>query len=158
MHLSDKSFKTIPYLASKHKWDGAVGACYFTVAQHWRKAIQVFDAGRHSVPGHFNPSAIEVPAKCFHELCPLPALDMHPHLSARSVETATWCLHPVSPCQLSPPLFRPISSLDLTQLNRPDRLKRSGRKLYLRELWRSHAACRDQGVLRWEKEEEQEEG
>lgn len=114
MHLSDKSFKTIPYLASKHKWDGAVGACYFTVAQHWRKAIQVFDAGRHSVPGHFNPSAIEVPANCFHELCPLPALDVHPHLSARSAEAATWCLHPASPCQLSPLLYL-FAWLDSTQ-------------------------------------------
>ncbi len=72
-----------------------------------------------SAPGHFNPSAIEVPANCFHERWPLPALDEHPHLSARSVaggaEAATWCLHPASPCQLSPPLFRPLSSLDSTR-------------------------------------------
>ncbi|KAL1272827.1 hypothetical protein QQF64_028689 [Cirrhinus molitorella] len=33
-----------------------------------------------SAPGHFNPSAIEVPANCFHERWPLPALDVRPHL------------------------------------------------------------------------------
>lgn len=37
------------YLASEHKRDGAVGACYFAVAQHWRNTIQVLDAGRHAL-------------------------------------------------------------------------------------------------------------
>lgn len=36
-----------------------------------------------SALGHFNPSAVEVPADSFHECCPLPALDVHPHLCGR---------------------------------------------------------------------------
>lgn len=76
-----------PYLASEHERDGAVGACYLAVTQHWRNAIQVLDAGRHARrtrAGYIDRSAIEqVPGVCFLTRCPLTDPGTHPHLSAQ---------------------------------------------------------------------------
>lgn len=141
---------SIPYLASKHKWDGAVGACYFTVAQHWGKAIQAFDAGRHSLCaralqsisdwGAGQPLPRALPAAC----------SWRAPSFLSSVRGRRRCDAFIQQALVNwVPTPRLIFTLDSIWSAR-----RSERVLYLRELWESHAAYRDRGVLQWEEEEE----
>lgn len=68
-------------------------------------------------PGHFNPSVIEVPANRFQERCPLPALDVHPHFSARSVAGGDVMPSSSKPLSIESQLL--VLSLRLTRFGRP---------------------------------------
>lgn len=45
MHLNTL---TTSYLASKHQRQSVVGACNFAVANHWCKAVRIFNNRAHS--------------------------------------------------------------------------------------------------------------
>ncbi len=135
--------QTSPYLASKHKWDGAVGACYFTVAQHWRKAIQVFDAGRHSLCAGALQSISDWGAGQLLPLALAAACSWRAPSSLDSVRGRGSRSGDVMPSSSEPLSVKstalPSYIFSFAWLDRPDRLKCSRRELHLRELWRSHA-------------------